>query len=265
MSTSTAAESSTRARVARVERREHLFVEEGAERALGIVPALRAEHHAQRPTERRLHRGRHLRIRRLAAQREAQELLALVGAEGEIVLGDLADVAGGSRLGEGEPERPPGRDREPQPARPRAQDALEDRDRVGRAHEALGVVDDEHHRIDQQRVELRGQASRDRERLRTRSEALEQRRADPRKLGVERRQERDEQSAGLALAIGQRSPGRRAAAQGERVLEQRRLAVPGAGDEQDRATVQRPGDPLGKGGPRDPGGRERGCGHRPTA
>ena len=244
---------------------EHLLVEERAERPLGVLPALRAEHHPERPSARRVHRRRHIGGGGIAAEADAEDLLALVRAEREVLLVELREMARDACLGRRDAEAAARRNGDAEPPRPRPDQPLEDAERIQGADQPLGVVDDEHHGVDEDRVQVRRQPAGHRERLSAGCEALEQRARDARQLGLERREERDEEPPGIALVLRDARPRDGPAARGQRLLEQGGLPVAGAGDHQQGAAVERTADARHQRGARDPRGRGHGLGQGPGA
>ncbi|MBX5440419.1 MAG: hypothetical protein IRZ32_02710 [Solirubrobacteraceae bacterium] len=136
-----------------VQRREHLLGQEAADRVAG-VGAGGAERDAERPAERRLHELGDLVVAGLAPEPAGEHGGGLVGAEREVGLPDEVEAA--ARLGAGDPdvERPAGADDEPQAVRLAVDDLLEEVEHVAVPLELLGVVEDEHERLDEERLQL---------------------------------------------------------------------------------------------------------------
>ena len=117
----------------------------------------------QRPALGRSHQPIDLLRGRLDALPRPQNRRALRGVEGKVRGGELAQPAGGTRLGNAELERPAAGDGDVQRWRLRPDELAEQPQRTVGAVEMLAVVDDEYQRLDQQPGQLGQQFTRGRE------------------------------------------------------------------------------------------------------
>ena len=180
---------------------------------------------------------------------------ALLGVEGEIGGGQVGDRSGDPGLRDAEAERAPARHRDAQRRRRRPDQLRQNLERVGGAVEVLGVVDHHHQRLDQQPRQLADQLTRCRQRV---DAFLTPGNSVPHGVrgaggGVgDRVDDPHHQHPGRPVGVGAADPGRAAVSLGERLLEERGLAEPGARGEHDGSRLDGIGQPLDESRSRNP-------------
>jgi subtilisin family serine protease len=194
---------------------------------------------AHRPALARGHDGFDLLLAEPPAVPQAEQLLALAGAEGQLPGPDLREPASSTQFGQPEPQRPARGDGDGQRRAPNREQLVHERQRRLVVLELLRVVERDHERLDEQTLQLanerRGRAPHV-HRLETRGQPVThhvRQTGDDRPQTVHHAHEEPAGLADVAASDPQRAP------VGQRLLERQRLSVTGTGNEQHRTGLER--------------------------
>lgn len=164
-----------------------------------------------------------------------QQLRALLRREPQIALGEPRKAPAGLQPGDPHVNRTPRGDRDGHQLGVGVQQQAHDLQRLSGAVELLGVIDDDHQALRQQRVELAQQTARKRNRIyafTTGGKPFAQQLRCTRKRLVDRGAERAQQPDGLTLSRRREDPRRPCTARGDRLLQRNRLAESGGRHDQ---------------------------------